>query len=315
MKRIVMFGVLVASTATAHAQPASAQAQALFKQARDLMADGKIAEGCAVFESSQKLAPAISTLMNLANCREKNHQLASAWGHFVEAERQTRNATTEEELAYWRVVKERATKLEPILSTLRIDVPASVRIDGLSIARGEQVIGIGEWSIALPVDGGTYTITASAPGHESWRATVTVGTELDAKAIGVPPLKVQKVIVKPDPAALANAKPGVPVPSKVPWIVGGSGVVFLGVATGFELAGRATYRDSQREVDDPQQRSLWESANTKRHVAQVFAVAGVGATGIAIWLYIRDRKQRQRVLEVQPMATPDAAGVTIGGVW
>ena len=37
----------------------------------------------------------VATLLNHASCREKNEQLATAWGLFLEAERQTRAATDE----------------------------------------------------------------------------------------------------------------------------------------------------------------------------------------------------------------------------
>src|SRR4051812_29728499 len=59
------------------AQSAGAQAEAMFREGRTLLAAGKIAEACAAFEASHKLEPAMSTLMNLAACRERNGQLAT----------------------------------------------------------------------------------------------------------------------------------------------------------------------------------------------------------------------------------------------
>src|SRR5436305_3826151 len=94
MKLSKMFTVaLVLAAGTARAQPSGAQAETLFRQGKDLMAKGKIAEACAAFDASQKLDPTISTLLNQAACREKNEQFATAWGLFLEAERQTRTAT------------------------------------------------------------------------------------------------------------------------------------------------------------------------------------------------------------------------------
>src|SRR6187402_336528 len=74
------------------AQPAETPADALFQEGRDLMTAGKYAEACAAFDASQELKPDIGTLVNQANCREKTGQLASAWGLFADAERQTRAA-------------------------------------------------------------------------------------------------------------------------------------------------------------------------------------------------------------------------------
>src|SRR5262245_28993804 len=88
---LILLGV--AAAAPASAQPAGAQAEALFRQGRELLAAGKVAEACTAFEESQKVDPAVTTLLNLASCREMNSQLATAWGLFIEAERQTRAAS------------------------------------------------------------------------------------------------------------------------------------------------------------------------------------------------------------------------------
>src|SRR5688572_29480403 len=83
--------ILIAATASrADAQEAGAQAEALFREGRELLASGRIPQACAAFEQSQKLEPATTTLLNLAGCREMNKQYASAWGYFLQAERETR---------------------------------------------------------------------------------------------------------------------------------------------------------------------------------------------------------------------------------
>src|SRR5882724_2573792 len=110
--------VLALLGSTAHAQPAGAQAETLFRQGKDLMAKGKIAEACAAFDASQKLDPTIATLLNQAACREKNNQFATAWGLFLEAERQTRSAADPKTQQLHQVAAGKAAKLEPRLSTL-----------------------------------------------------------------------------------------------------------------------------------------------------------------------------------------------------
>lgn len=45
--------VLVLSSSAALAQPAGAQAEVLFRQGRQLLAAGKLAEACSAFEESQ----------------------------------------------------------------------------------------------------------------------------------------------------------------------------------------------------------------------------------------------------------------------
>src|SRR3954471_12747617 len=82
MKYRKIAAALIALTAVptgARAQSSTAQAETLFRQGKDLMAHGRVAEACAAFDASQKLDPTIATLLNQASCREKNGQLATAW--------------------------------------------------------------------------------------------------------------------------------------------------------------------------------------------------------------------------------------------
>jgi len=190
---VVSLVVLAAASPRAFAQSASVQAQSLFDEGRKLLQAGKLAEACAAFESSQKLDPAITTLLNLADCREQNHQLATAWGAFVDANRMARDKNNDK-LA--KVANNHAHKLEPRLSKLTITVPADRQVAGLEVLRGTEPVNPASWNHALPIDGGTYTITARAPGHAPWSATKTIKVESDAQSVEIP--------------KLADAKPGAP---------------------------------------------------------------------------------------------------------
>ncbi|MBC7978099.1 MAG: hypothetical protein H7138_24210, partial [Myxococcales bacterium] len=173
---------------TAQAQSASAQAEVMFREGRTLLAAGKIAEACAAFESSQKLEPATSTLVNLASCRERNGQLATAWGLFLDAARATRDAAGAQAKKLYKVASDRARRLEPRVSKLTIHVPPGSRIAGLEILRAADVVEPAMWNRAMPIDGGTYQIAARAPGATIWTLSVTVGAEADARTVDVPRL-------------------------------------------------------------------------------------------------------------------------------
>lgn len=194
--RWLVISCIVLATAAPHvfAQSASVQAQSLFEEGRKLLQAGKIAEACAAFDSSQKLDPAITTLLNLADCREQNHQLATAWGTFADANRMAR-VSNNDKLA--RVASNHARKLEPRLSKLTISVPADRQVTGLEVLRGSEAVDPASWNHALPIDGGSYTITARAPGHASWSTTRTIKVESDVQTIEIP--------------KLAEARPGAPV--------------------------------------------------------------------------------------------------------
>ena len=63
----------------AQAQPASGRAQSLFDEGLQQLKNKNYARACTAFEGSQKLDPRVTTLLNLAACREQNGQLATAW--------------------------------------------------------------------------------------------------------------------------------------------------------------------------------------------------------------------------------------------
>src|SRR4029078_12457123 len=70
---------------TSRAEGDAAAAQALFDQARQLVSEVKCSEACPKFEESQRLDPGSGTLLNLADCYERQGKLATAWTKFLEA--------------------------------------------------------------------------------------------------------------------------------------------------------------------------------------------------------------------------------------
>jgi hypothetical protein len=192
--------------ARAHAQPAAAQAEVMFRKGKQLLAEGKTAEACAAFDASQKLDPTVSTLLNQANCREKNGQLATAWGLFLEAERQTRGGGDENKQLH-QVATAKAAKVEARMSTLTIN--ADSKLAGLEVRRDTTVIDPLTYNQALPIDGGTYKITAKAPGKVEWSTTIKIENEKDAKTVTVKLEEPKKAVVAPPPAPPPPAPPPV----------------------------------------------------------------------------------------------------------
>jgi len=286
--RTTLFVVLAiaVAAATARAQPAGAQAEILFKRGIEYLDAGKIAQACEAFDASQKLEPTVSTLLNQANCREQNKQYATAWGLFLEARRQTLGATGRN-ADFHAVAVEHAAALEPRLSRLTIKVDPKVRVPGLEIRRDAEPVSVGAWNQALPIDGGRFTISARAPGYETWSVTIDVGVERDTNSVDIPRLKLA-----PKPPARKRAK--------LPLVLGGSAIVLVGAALGFELSARGTYDEAAREPDDALQISLWERANTKRYIAEGIGAAGLACAGVAVWLYVRHRRESPPQLQLVP---------------
>jgi tetratricopeptide (TPR) repeat protein len=312
--------LFVAWSSVAVAQSAGAQAEVLFRQARDLLAAGKVAEACSAFEESQNLESTVNTLLNLAACREKLGQFASAWGHFLEAVRQTRTATDARTQQLRDVAQARAQKLEPRVSKLTINVPQHSQVDGLEITRGTERVNPGLWNRALPIDGGTYTITARAPGSSPWSTEITVAPESDTRTVEIPDLRnLPRDVEGPAPRRVEarteqSAAPPLAPGRVVPLVIGAGGLVLLGSGLGFELWARSQYDSAKAERTNQARRdSLYDAANTRRYVAQALAVSGVVAGGVAVWLYLRGRSEHAAATDASVKLVPSARGIAILG--
>src|SRR6185503_2435614 len=158
-------------------------AETLFRDGKRLIKEGTIAEACNAFEGSERLEHNVSTVLSLADCREREGRLATAWGLFLQADAETRSDPTKVQLN--DVAKRRAKALEEKLSYLTISVSDEARIRDLEITRDDKVVDPAEWNRAIPVDNGDHVIAGKAPGHEPWSTKVTIAP-LDKKAVEVP---------------------------------------------------------------------------------------------------------------------------------
>jgi hypothetical protein len=218
-RRAVVAGVFVLAIAhTAHAQDDApkidnrARAQQLFDSALADAEKGDFASACPKFQASQEADPKTSTLLNLANCYEKNGQTASAWGAFREAETLARKASRTD----WETAaRTRADALEPKLVRLTITVPDATRVSGLVVTRDGAKLGAGEWGVAIPVDPGDHLVAASAEGYKSWEEHVVV--KETSGAISVPPLAQIPVVPPPPQGQALNWPPPPPMTTPHSW--------------------------------------------------------------------------------------------------
>ncbi|GEM_PF-2434419 len=303
------FLLLLAVTSTAHAQSAaSAEADALFDQGRTLIKQKKIAEACTAYEGSQRVSPLVQTQVALADCREQNKQLATAYGLWRDVERQTRAPIDDGMKKLNAFAADRVKALEPRLSKLTIDMAAADRVAGLAITRNTAPLDQILLGQQLPIDGGSYTIVARAPGYREASVTIVVELERDTKVVHLPPLDPLPAEVAPPntttAAALgarAVAAPEPPPSKMLSFVVGGAGVALLGGALGLDLWARSQYDDSKREPDDFRQEDMWQGAKTKRFVAQGVAIAGLAAVGVGAWLFVRARSyEKQHAIDIAP---------------
>ncbi|HEX4449435.1 MAG TPA: hypothetical protein VH143_01140 [Kofleriaceae bacterium] len=295
----VIFAVLMlAIPARVHAQ-ASPEAEKLFRDGRQLEQDGKLAEACAAFEASEKVEHSIATVLNLANCREKNQQLAAAWALFLAAESQTRGDPAK--AAFNTSAKTRAAALEARLSYLTINVPDDSRVPDLIVTRDGTAVDPAEWNRAIPVDGGDHVIAGRAPGHEAWSTKITVAPALDKQAVEVPKFKELPKLAHPEvDAPAATPDRSAPPPATfstqryVSLGVGGAALAAVAIGIGLGLSANSL-RDQAISTCPPSACTVANAADATATTASAHRRAidadiayGVGgaaaATAIALWL-------------------------------
>ena len=337
--RAISLAALVLVSVPAFAQQTPADVE--FNRGKELMKQGKYAEACTAFDKSQQLEPSVAVMLNQANCREKNGQLATARKLFLQAAKQTEGLTDAKNAKFRKTASEHATQLADRVSTIVVEVAPANRVIGLAIKRDGDVIDPSAWNTPIAVDGGTYTIEAAAPDRKPFTARVTLNLEKDKKTITVPALEViakpdvtkpdvtkpdvtKPDVTKPDVTKPDVTKPDVTKPDTtepvtpatahrsrtVPILIGGAGVALVGVSVGFLVWAGSTYDKAKNEGNNFQQNEYWQSANNKRYVAEITGIAGIAAVGLSVFLFVRGGGDEPRV---QPSVSSDQASLIMSG--
>lgn len=316
--------------ATAHAQ--SAEAEVLFRDGRALIKHGKLAAGCDKLAASERLESSVGTLLNLGDCRAQLGKPASAWAAFRKAEAMAKRTGGDDRRQ--AEANRRALQLEPRLPRLEIDVPS--RVDGLVVRKGGELIDDAQWNTALPLDPGSYTIVAEAPGYQAWRTTVSVGEGAERQVVVVPSLRRTPVAPPPEPVVAAPVVAGPPAPRAVPvtppavtahragtWSatrrlsvgLAVAGIGALGTAVYFGVHARTLQDRSDRRCPltvcaDLEGLRLNDQAKTSAARANALYLAGGGTLAAAIVLWLVGTPDNPRVV---PITGDHRVGVAMAG--
>jgi hypothetical protein len=269
----------VGFTATsARADDGAAMGEQLFSEGRRLMAAGKPGEACPKFLASYNLQHGVGSLLNLAECYEQNHQIASAWARFLEARTLATRSDQAERADY---ATKHAAMLEPRRSMLTIVVDPAP--PGLVIKRDGDLIDPAAYGVAVPVDGGTHTIEVTATGRTALSASVTVAPEADHLTYAVPQLVDGAAEVAPS-RRLSSTR-GI-----AGLAVAGAGVVGLGVGTAFgaiALSQKSAALDAcpGTVCTSASGASKWSTATSSATVSTIGLIAGgvLVAGGAVLW--------------------------------
>jgi tetratricopeptide (TPR) repeat protein len=292
--RVRAAAAVIALCAAATARAQSPEAEVLFRDGRRLIQAGQLAEGCDKLEASERLESSVGALLNLGDCREKLGQLASAWAAFRKAEAKAKHAGDDDKRR--AEARRRAGLLEPRLSYLVIQVEHPP--DGLVVRRDGEPVVRELWNTAVPVDPGTYELTAQAPARRPWQAKIEIDGRLRRRVVGVPALAPAPL---PPPVARA---PAARTEARLPrragtwstarkvsagFALAGAGALGTGAYFGWRsrtLADRADRRCPLAACGDREGLQLNAEARTAAARANVLYAAGGAAavTAAILWL-------------------------------
>ena len=291
--------LLTTSVARADSNDREAYADYLFREGVALMKKDDCAAAVPKFLSSYRLDPAAASLMNVGTCYSKAGRTGSAWRTYRKA---ASLADAEHDAALKAQAEEALAALAPMLTKLKLintnkDGPLSLTLNGEPIPA--------EDGTTIPLDPGENVIEAFAPGHESWRRTVSAGEPGVLLIVDVPEL------------AQAKAPNTGPHWRTTAIVVGGVGVAGLVTGLALGLTAKSAYDDSAAECDathcnahghELQQRALdYAAAST----ITVSLGALATAAGVAIWLAAP--APNTRAMRVVPFVQAQALGLGIEG--
>lgn len=316
----------------------AAAADALFQDGRRFMDEKRYGEACPKFDSAYKEDATLGTLLNLANCRELEGKLATAWARWNEAEAKARQLGDDRE----SLARERREDLAPRLPKVTIVVTNPK--PGIQVFRDDLAVSPGSYGTALPTDPGTHTIQVIRDEDEGviYKQQVQlieaqqVRVELDLAAIEA---AAPKAAPKRAPVSVVTITPADYDPGAgqrtAGWVVTGfgaaavvGGLVLGGVALVQKGdancaegdfsgdAGHACFRDDLDSID---------SAETLANAGQWLGIGGLVVAGVGVTLLLtvpdggatelekRASAQPPRTIGLSTYGNRQSGGLRLGG--
>ncbi len=315
MKRAIAIAVVAMGASFppfAQAQPSThaAAAEELFRAGRALIAQHQYKEACEKLALSEKLDPAVGTLLSLGECYTGQGRTASAWLAYRGAVAIAASHTDPRSAA----AEERANALEPQLSRLvvrlsdeTLGADARIALDGESFTRDA-------FRDPVPIDPGEHAVVVNAPGFKSWSTRITIGALAGVATVDVPhltPLPNADDLARDESRRTTRRNAGL--------ALGGAGLVAIGVGSILGLQAIVKIRDAHHACptagacDDA-------GAVHENKVGGSFATAstiaipiGVALLGAGSYFVLSSRSPHGP--EIGAETTPGGARVRIGWAW
>jgi hypothetical protein len=310
-------------------------AQALYDEARELVAAEKFEQACPKLKASYELDPAGGTLLNLADCYERQGKIALAWTTFKDALEAARRDGKNERIEF---AIQHIVTLEKRLSRLSVTVPEAARLPGLEVTVDGTPLSEAAYGTALPVDPGAHRIRAVAPGKEAFEKSVEVpSSSAEHLKIDLPTLADASgeplVAPKRSERSSAAAQAAINGPAShgstartLGFVAGGLGLVSAGVGGYFGLKAFSRWSARNRACEGgctAEAKTAGDEAESAATVSTISFAGGAAALGVGLVLILTSSSGKEapspsaRVgkLQVGLMTSPDGAGVSLRSKW
>jgi hypothetical protein len=328
---IIALLMLAPCKARAQSDTESALAEALYRQARELMAQAKYTEACPKLAESYRLDPGTGTLLNLADCRELEGKLATAWLLYSDALLAAQRDRRDDREQF---AQQHLNELEPKLSRLTLLVPPEADDPALDLTLDGIRVAAAARGVPTYIDPGSHTIQAKSPGKLAWSQTIEIGATAEQRVVSIPKLEAalpeepvpapKPVIARPGPVVPRSVDETRPTPSTV-YVAGGVTIALAAatIVTGIiYLDKRSTYHTALADHDNVP----WPGAETQRDSARLAGdlnaalwVATACSAASTLYLYLA-RPERdaapsaaRAAPRVAPVLAPGYAGLGVSG--
>lgn len=313
---VLISAALFAGTAFADV---SAEADQLFKQGQELLADKKVDAACAAFERSEKLEPRGGTLLSLAYCHEQQGRISLAYVEYDEALRRLRVGGGRQDRERFALDRMSALRGQVVMVTVELSEATKgtnpeIVVVPSKMGEQERKVVVGpdrRVQVPLDVDGGGYRIEVRAPQYKAFSGTVTVAGPTAT------PASLQVGDLTPEPGAVA-ARPGVPNAPEpdgsgqrtLGLIIGGTGLAFAAVGGVFGALALGCASDYRRDGScDPDKAKVFYANGANIGL-------GLGAVGLVAggYLYLSAPKGNgQPQVGIGPAALPGGGALSMTG--
>jgi hypothetical protein len=314
---------------SAHAgdsRPEAKAADDLYKSAKAAMDRGDLLTACTEFAESEKLDPAVGTLLNLGVCESKLGKYAQAYNHVQEA--RGKLPVGDYRIAF---ADQKLADLSQHVAHLSVRAapgsPASVHL-----VRDDVELTPNQYGVSVVVDPGAHVCVARAQGRTDTRVEFTLqegesrsielaaGPRADDTGGGATKESAAPASAS-DSGASNGASPSTPGNSRRTWglVLGTAGVVGLGVGVAAALTAKGTYNDALTHCPsganscDGTGVSEGQDAHGQATIATIAFIGGAAlvATGAVLLL----TGPKNGAVSVAPAVGANTAGLTLRGGW